>query len=120
MKKTLLRSLLALLVLALVAYLGLQFLLGSVVKTAVNRMGPKITQTKVELASAKLSPLSGAGTLSGLYVGNPPGWSSEKAFYLGQVHVDMAPFSIFGDHIVLNEVTIDSPEFVYETKLVAQ
>ena len=118
MKKSLLTTLAIVLVLVAVAYIGLQFFLGSVVKAAVNKVGPKITQTKVELASASLSPMTGAGTLSGLYVGNPPGWSSDKAFYLGQMHVDVKPFSIFGDHIILNEVIIDNPEFVYETKLV--
>jgi uncharacterized protein involved in outer membrane biogenesis len=39
--------------------------------------------------------------------------------YLGKIHVDVKPFSILGDHIVVNEITIDQPEFVYETKLVA-
>ena len=119
MKKPALSVVGIVLVLAVVVYVGLQFFLGSVVKAAVNKIGPRITQTKVELASASLSPMSGAGTLNGLYVGNPTGWSSDKAFYLGTIHVDVKPFSIFGSHIVLNEVIIDNPEFVYETKLVA-
>jgi hypothetical protein len=105
--------------LLLVAYIGLNFFLGSVVKAAVNRFGPQITQTKVELAGAQLSPLSGSGTLTGLSVGNPKGWNAEKAFYLGTVRVSVKPFSIFGDHIIVNEVFIDQPEFVYETKIVA-
>ncbi|MEO7414372.1 MAG: hypothetical protein ABIZ81_13550 [Opitutaceae bacterium] len=119
MKKFFLFLLGTIVVLLLVVYVGGQFFLGSAVKAAVNEFGPKLTQTKVELASAKISPISGAGTLSGLFVGNPPGWTSDKAFYLGQVHVDIAPGSFFKDHIVINEVIIDQPEFVYETKLVA-
>ena len=106
----------AVVVLALV-YFGLTFFLGSIVRTGVNRYGPALTQTRVELAFANLSPLSGEGTLRGLFVGNPKGWSSDRAFYLGQVHVDMQPFSIFGDAVVINEITIDQPEFVYETKI---
>ena len=106
----------AVVVLALV-YFGLTFFLGSIVRTGVNRYGPALTQTKVELAFANISPLSGVGTLRGLFVGNPKGWSSDRAFYLGQVHVDMQPFSIFGDAVVINEITIDQPEFVYETKI---
>jgi uncharacterized protein involved in outer membrane biogenesis len=119
MKKKLLYLAGALVVLALVTYVGLQFFLGSIVKAGINNFAPKLTQTKVELAGAEISPLSGVGTLSGLYVGNPPGWSSEKAFYLGKIHVDVEPFSIFGDHIIVNEITIDQPEFVYETKVIA-
>ncbi len=104
---------------AVVLYVGLTFFLGSIVKAGVNSFGPKLTQTKVELASASLSPLTGSGTLHGLAVGNPKGWSDGRAFYLGQVHVEVQPFSIFGDHIVINEIIIDQPEFTYETKIVA-
>jgi len=105
--------------LLVVGYISAVFFLGSIVKVAVNRFGPALTQTKFELASASLSPLSGSGTLSGLFVGNPQGWSSDKAFYLTKVHVEVVPSSIFSDHIVVNEITIDGPEFVYETKVVA-
>jgi hypothetical protein len=100
-------------------YVGLMFFLGSIVKTGVNTFGPKLTKTKVELAGATLSPLTGSGTLTGLVVGNPKGWSDNDAFRLGKVHLSVAPFSIFGDHIVINEIIIDGPEFLYETKIVA-
>jgi hypothetical protein len=116
MKKVLIFGVLAFL---LVAYLTMQFFLGSIVKAGVNRFGPGITQTKVELEGANLSPLSGAGTLTGLTVGNPQGWSSPNAFRLGKVHINMQPFSIFSDHIVINEIVIEQPEFTYETKIVS-
>lgn len=108
-----------LLVLALGLYVGVTFFLGSIVKAGVNRLGPQLTQSTVELSSANLSPLSGSGTLSGLKVGNPKGWSDGQAFYLGKVHVSLEPSSIFGDHVVINEITIDQPEFLYETKFVS-
>src|SRR4051812_37759840 len=119
MKKILLYLGGSLLLLIVVVYVGLQFFLGSIVKKGVNTFAPKITQTKVELSSAKLSPFSGVGTLDGLFVGNPEGWSSPKAFYLGKIHVDIEPRSLFGDHIVINEIVIEQPEFVYETRVVA-
>lgn len=107
------------LVVAIALYLGLTLFLGSVVKAGVNSFGPKLTQTKVELAGAKISPLTGSGTLTGLTVGNPKGWSDGNAFSLGKVHVDVEPMSILGDHIVINEISIDAPVFNYETKIVA-
>lgn len=100
-------------------YLGLTFFLGSIVKAGVNSFGPKLTQTKVELAGASISPLTGSGTLTGLTVGNPKGWSENNAFTLGRVQVSVQPASLFGDHVVINEITIDGPEFLYETKIVA-
>ena len=109
----------ALAALLLAGYVGATFLVGSIVKAGVNRLAPSITGTPVHLDGARLSPLSGGGTLTGLFVGNPAGWSGEKAFSIGRIHVSVAPGSIFSDCVVLNDVTIDSPEFVYETKVVS-
>jgi hypothetical protein len=106
-------------VVALVAFVALQFFLGSVVTAGVNNFAPKLTQTKVVLNSATISPLTGSGTLSGLVVGNPKGWSDANLCSLGKVHIDVAPFSILGDHILVNEIIIEAPEFNYETKIIA-
>src|SRR5882724_1650989 len=95
------------------------FFLGNIVTAGVNRFAPQITQTKVELKGATISPLNGSGTLSGLVVGNPKGWSDGNLCSLGKIHVDVAPFSILGDHVVVNEILIEAPEFNYETKIVA-
>jgi len=43
----------------------------------------------------------------------------EKAFSFGKIHVVVVPSSIFKDHIVIKELVIEKPEFVYETKFVA-
>lgn len=118
MKKFLLVGVLGLLIVAIGCYIGVAYFLGGIVKTGVNRLGPQVTQSKVELASAKLSPLSGSGTLSGLTVGNPPGWSEGRAFYLGTIHLQVEPKTVFSDVIVIDELTIDQPEFNYETKIV--
>jgi hypothetical protein len=119
MNKKLRLSLAIIVGLAVVVYIGLTFFLGSIVKAGVNSFGPKLTQTKVVLAGAHISPLTGSGNLSGLAVGNPKGWSDANAFYLGKIHLDVEPFSVMGDHIVINELIIDQPEFLYETKIVS-
>lgn len=119
MKKFLLFLVVGLLALALIVYVGGQFFLGSAVEAGVNRMGPRITQTKVNLDDAALSPLSGTGTLSGLAVGNPAGWSDANAFYLGRVHLEVEPASVFKDTIVINRLVIEQPEITYETRVVS-
>ena len=119
MNKKLRLTLVIVIGLAVVVYIGLTFFLGSIVKAGVNRFGPQLTQTKVVLNGAHISPLSGSGALNGLAVGNPKGWSDANAFYLGKIQLDVEPFSVLGDHIVINELTIDQPEFLYETKIVS-
>jgi hypothetical protein len=71
------------------------------------------------LEDATISPLSGIGTLTGLRVGNPAGWSQGDAFRLGKVHIHVEPFSLLKDRIVINELLVEQPEFFYETKIVA-
>ena len=119
MKKVLLYGTLALAILALALYVTGQYFLGSIVKAGVNKFGPAITQTKVELQGAHISPLSGDGTLTGLAVGNPQGWSAANAFRLGKVHLNVEPASLMKAYIVINELTIEQPDFLYETKFVA-
>jgi hypothetical protein len=119
MKKILLFLVIALLAVVLIAYVAGQFFLGSAVEAGVNRVGPRITQTRVNLDDASLSPLNGTGTLRGLAVGNPAGWSEANAFYLGQVHLDVEPASVLSDTIVINNLVIDQPEITYETRVVS-
>jgi hypothetical protein len=119
MKKFLGYSALIVVVLLLALYLSMQFFLGGIVKSAVNKFGPSLTQTKVVLDGANISPLSGAGTLSGLSVGNPPGWSPVDAFRLGKAHISMEPFSLMKETIIVNELVVEQPEFLYETKIVS-
>jgi uncharacterized protein involved in outer membrane biogenesis len=119
MKKILLYGGIALLVLVIGGFITAQIFLGSIIKAGVNKFAPGITQTKVELAGASVSPFTGSGSLSGLVVGNPKGWSENNVCALGKIHVDVAPMSLLGDHIVIDLIEIDAPEFNYETKLVA-
>jgi hypothetical protein len=118
MKSKLSKILLVVVILLALLYVGLNFFVGSLAKSAINRYGPQLTQTKVVLGGAQVSPLTGSGTLTDLFVGNPPGWSSEKAFSFGKIHLEVVPTSIFKDHIVIKELVIEKPEFVYETKFV--
>jgi uncharacterized protein involved in outer membrane biogenesis len=117
--KKLLIILSCLLAIVVIGAIAASFFLGTIVTKGVNTFAPKITGTKVTLDSASISPLSGSGTLTGLFVGNPAGWKSDKAFSFAKIHVSIAPMSLVGDHIVVNKVLIDSPEFVYETKIIS-
>ncbi|MEO7599915.1 MAG: AsmA family protein [Opitutus sp.] len=119
MKKTLRYILLFVVLLVLILYVAGKFFLGSVVKTTVNNAGPRLTQTTVELLDASISPLTGSGTLTGLTVGNPKGWSDGRALYLGKMHFDVKPMSLLRDTIDVNDLTIDQPEFAYETHLIS-
>jgi len=119
MKKILVYTGAAILALLIVFFVGGYFFLGSIVTKGVNSIAPQITKAPVTLASARISPLTGSGSLKDLYVGNPAGWNSPKAFSVGRIDVAVSPFSLLGDHVVIDHIIIEQPEFVYETRLVA-
>lgn len=106
-------------VVAVIAVLVIGASLGGAVTAGVNQFAPKITGTNVTLGSARISPLTGSGTLTNLVVGNPEGWSDNNLASIGKVHLDVAPMSLLGDTIVVDDMIIESPEFRYETRLIA-
>jgi uncharacterized protein involved in outer membrane biogenesis len=86
----------------------------SIVKAAVENIGPKLTQTEVKLDSVSLSTSTGEGTLSGLLIGNPTGFSTPSAMKLGEITVALDVSTITSDTIVIKNVMIRAPEITYE------
>jgi len=119
MKKILVISGGAIVALLLVVFIGGYFFLGSIVTKAVNTIAPRITKAPVTLESARISPLTGSGSLTGLFVGNPDGWNSPKAFSVGKIDVGVSPTSLLSGRVVVDHIIVENPEFVYETRLVA-
>lgn len=109
MKKILL-TLLTLLILAAVAgFAYLYFSLNSLVKKAIETVGPAITRTDVTLSSANLSPLDGNGSLNGFVVGNPKGFSAPYAVKLGNVSISVDKSTLLKNPIIVNSIEIRDP-----------
>ena len=87
---------------------------GSLIKTAVEEIGSKATQTAVRLNEADVSLTSGAGALRGLTVGNPQGFKTKNAFSLGEISVKLDTGSLGGDPVVIKEIVIAAPQVTYE------
>lgn len=87
------------------------------VKAGVEKYGPEITKTSVRLDSANLSVFSGSGSLKGLYVGNPEGFSEENLFGLGQIDIDLQPRTVLSDRIIIDKIHIREPAIRYEQKM---
>jgi hypothetical protein len=122
MKPTVKILLIGMVILAIVIGVGVLLagsVLGKAVTSGVNTIGPKVTGTEVTLAEAYVSPLFGKGSMSGLVIGNPIGWSDRKLAKLGHISIDIQPMSLLGDTWVVEEVIIEAPEFSYETKIVS-
>ena len=103
------------------ALIGLFFfgstILNKGVVTAVETIGPKVTQTDVSIQEVDLSLLSGSGSLSGIRVGNPEGYKSETIFELDKIDVEVDTKSLVGDTMVVEKVHIMNPKISYEKTL---
>lgn len=88
--------------------------LDSLVKAVIERYGSEATQTRVTLKSVELKPTSGSGSLSGLVVANPKGFSGPEAISLGDIRVTLDIGSLQSNPIIIKDVQIIQPSISYE------
>ena len=118
MKKILLRTAIALIVLVVIALVAVFFSLNTIVKKGVETVGPPMTKTDVRLGSADLSPFSGSGKLSTLFVGNPDGYTNTGfAIQLGSVALAVKVSSVFSDTVEVESIDIEQPQINLEGTL---
>ncbi len=108
-----------LLVVVLIVAIGIFLFLkniNSIVKTAVETVGPQVTLTDVGLNEANIELQKGRAELNGLYIANPQGFSPANVFQMDTVVIDIDPASITDDVIVINEIRIDGAQLLAEQK----
>ena len=96
--------------------LGLQCsrILSAAIRKGVETIGPKATGGSVTLDRVDLSILTGAGTLRGFVVGNPPGFKTKDAMRVDAIHVDVDVSSVLSNVIVIEEIRVTGAEVTYE------
>ncbi|MBQ0721611.1 MAG: hypothetical protein KBT88_01690 [Gammaproteobacteria bacterium] len=108
-------KILGVLVLVVAVLVGLSlYYLDSGVKKAIETFGPQYTKTRVELMDVSLSPLSGKGSLTGLTIGNPQGFSDANAFSLGEVAIVIDTQTLSADPVVIHSIRIIAPQIIFE------
>jgi uncharacterized protein involved in outer membrane biogenesis len=117
MKKILLAVLALLFVLVISAVGYLYFSLNTLVKKAVETVGPRITKTDVRLSSANISPFSGSGSLNGFVIGNPEGFGKEPALRFGSIQVKVEKTTLLKEVIDVESVIIRNPDILLEGTL---
>src|ERR1051325_681844 len=108
MKKILRRLILILIVLIVLALAGSYIFLGAIIKKGVETTAPQITKTDVKLNSVTLSLFSGSGKIKGFVLGNPQGFKTPSAISVGTANLALEPKSLFGDKIIIRDITVDA------------
>ena len=79
----------------------------SIVKNAIETIGPQYLGAPVRVKDVDISLQDGRGTLTNLEVGNPPGYEGPYAVRVGTVSVTLDVAHSTSGLVVLKRVTID-------------
>jgi len=99
-------------VLAIIVALGVYLVMnsGSLLKSAIETLGPEYLGVDVSLGSAEISLTEGTGELRHLVIGNPAGFDGPHAFSLGRVKLGLDPMGQSGELIVLKTIEVDAAD----------
>ncbi len=88
--------------------------LDSLVEAAIEKYGSQATQTNVAVGGVKLALTSGEGSIQGVEIGNPAGFSRKNIFTLGEISVAIDPKTVTSDVVVIDKILIKAPQVFYE------
>lgn len=111
------KIILVLVVLVLVGAGYVYYAFESLLKRGVELAGSAVLGTAVTVDSVGISPLGGSGSMSGLRIANPEGYSGTYAMELGKLDVAVNVESLLTDVVEIDHVIIQSPRLIYETRI---
>lgn len=107
----------SLLTILIILFLVAMLSLNSMVKSSIEEIGTEMAGTAVTVGSVSISPFSGKGTISGFRVANPTDYQQDYAFQTDNFLIELDPWSLFSDEIIIHEIIITSPFIYVEQKL---
>jgi len=110
----------ALIVLVAAAIFILLQNLDALVKAGIEKYGSQAAGTAVRVESVRIELKEGRGTIRGLTVANPQGFSKESIFSLGEISLALDPASLTTDLPIVKEIRIGTPVMLYEVNAEAQ
>jgi len=113
MKKALYAFAILLLLGAAGVYLAFNYI-DVIVKVALEHYGPKVTGVSVKVGEVRISPKDGRGSIRGLELGSPAGFSAPRTARFGEVRVALDPATITAPVIVIHELVLEAPQITYE------
>lgn len=88
--------------------------MGKLIQAGIEKYGSAMTGAKVTLDDVSVDLGNGQASLRGLLVGNPEGFETEYLTHLDEIRVSLDLDSITSDPVVIKEVLIQGPVFIYE------
>jgi len=86
----------------------------NIIKMAVEKGGSEVLKVPVKLASVSMSPFSGSGSIQGLEIGNPAGFSASVAVRISEAELVINTESVSSDKVVIKLIKFVEPEINLE------
>ena len=106
-------------ILAVVAAIGIALLLGNldkIIKSTIEGVGSELLGVPLTVTSVEISAREGTGQITGLNIGNPPGYTSPQAFKMDMIRLGINYDSIGKQPLVISELKIQNPVVDLELK----
>jgi hypothetical protein len=88
--------------------------LDKIIAGAIEQYGSEVTQTPVNVSGVKVGLTTGEGSISGLSIGNPKGFTDPNIFTLGNITTKIDTATVTEPTIVIKEILVGAPSVFYE------
>jgi hypothetical protein len=88
--------------------------LDRLVAAGIEKYGSEEAGTPVRVQSVKIDLREGRGTITGLSVTNPPGFTGKPVFILGEITLDLDTGTLTSEVPVIEDIRIGQTNFRYE------
>ncbi len=88
-----------------------------IVKGIIEEVGTEMTGSRVSVGDVKLRLADGSGTITGLQIANPEGFSKANIFEIDKITLGIDPGSLTGPVYILNEIEIDGARVLAEQNM---
>lgn len=114
--KPVFQVLFALIIIFAIGALVLSFTLDGIIKSSLESTTGEMLETTVEVNNVDISVLDGTGTIDGITIHNPEGFSDNPAVKLQQINIKMNLWTLLSDTVIVNSVEINQPDLFLEQK----
>jgi hypothetical protein len=112
------KAILAVVVVLVIAVAGILYYvltnLDAIVKAAIEKYGSQAIQTQVKVDHVDIKLTTGTGTIKGLTIANPEGFSQPLAFSLGEITTTINIDKTSQNLVAIDLINIDAPNIFYE------
>lgn len=88
--------------------------LGSIVKAAIQTIGPKALGADVKVSSVFVNLFTGTVSIDGLFIGNPAGYKNDRALTLKTLKVHIEPSTVNKKKLIIREFILDGVDVYFE------